>query len=113
MTLSNSPYGYQNDLEFRWRANSAPAAGVISAADVYDRPASTRSLFTKAEEAVAKKKYDHATELLKQIVEADKADFQAWTALGTLYLAQQKFEEAENSYRSEERRVGKECRSRW
>src|SRR5262245_43549208 len=43
MTLSNSPYGYQNDLEIRWRpAGGQPAPGVISAADVYERPASTR-----------------------------------------------------------------------
>lgn len=99
MTLSNSPYGFQNDLEFRWRPDAAPVStGVISATDVYARPAATKSLFAKAEQAVAKKKYDQAEELLKQTVEADTADFQAWTALGSVYLAQQKFEDAENSY---------------
>jgi tetratricopeptide (TPR) repeat protein len=97
--LSNSPYGFQNDLEFRWRSAAAPAAtGVISAADVYERPALTRSLFIKAEEAVAKKKYDDATTLLKQIVETDKNDFQAWNALGTVYFAQEKFDDAEHAY---------------
>lgn len=99
MTLSNSPYGYQNDLDFRWRDTTPPAGGVISAADVYERSATTQSLFTKAEEAVAKKKYDQASTLLKQVIEADKADFQAWTALGTVYFAQEKFEDAEQSYR--------------
>ena len=100
MTLSNSPYGYQNDLEFRLRAAAAQpiGAGVISAADVYDRPASTRSLFIKAEEAVAKKKLDQATTLLKQVVETDNADFQAWTALGSIYFAQEKFSDAEQAY---------------
>lgn len=100
MTLSNSPYGYQNDLEIRWRPGAAaPAAGgVISAADVYDRPASTKSVFVKAEEAVVKKKYDQAATLLKQVVEIDGADFQAWSALGTVYFAQQKFEDAEQAY---------------
>jgi len=98
MTLSNSPYGYQNDLEFRWRPAAAPAGGVISAADVYDRPASTKALFAKAEEAVGKKKYDQAATLLKEVVEADKADFQAWNALGTVYLAQEKLDEAEHAY---------------
>lgn len=98
-TLSNSPYGYQNDLEFRVRSFAQPAGGgVISAADVYDRPQSTRSTFEKAEEAVAKKKYDQAATLLKQVVETDKADFQAWTALGSLYFAQEKFSDAEESY---------------
>jgi tetratricopeptide (TPR) repeat protein len=100
MTLSNSPYGYQNDLDIRWRsgAPAAGAGGVISAADVYDRPASTKSIFVKAEEAVAKKKFDQAATLLKQVVETDGADFQAWTALGTVYFAQEKFEDAEQAY---------------
>jgi tetratricopeptide (TPR) repeat protein len=98
--LSNSPYGYQNDLEFRLRAEaSQPAAvGVISAADVYERPASTRTLFIKAEEAVGKKKLDEATTLLKQVVETDNSDFQAWTALGSIYFAQEKFGDAEQAY---------------
>jgi tetratricopeptide (TPR) repeat protein len=99
MTLSNSPYGYQNDLEIRWRPASARSAGgVISAADVYERPASTKAIFVKAEEAVAKKKYDQAATLLKQVVETDNADFQAWTALGTVYFAQEKFDDAEQAY---------------
>ena len=98
--LSNSPYGFQYDLDFKWKpgSSSSAAAGVISAADLYERPASTRSLFQKAEELVGKKKYDQAADLLKQIIETDKNDFQAWTALGTIYYAQQKLEEAENAY---------------
>jgi tetratricopeptide (TPR) repeat protein len=99
MILSNSPYGYQNDLEFRWRSGTTAATpGVISAADVYERPASTRQLFVKAEEAVGKKKYDQASTLLQQIVDTDKGDFQAWTALGSIYFAQEKFPEAEKAY---------------
>jgi tetratricopeptide (TPR) repeat protein len=100
MTLSNSPYGYQNDLEIRYRPKSGAAntAGVISAADVYERPASTKPIFAKAEEAVAKKKLDQAVTLLKQVVEADNADFQAWSALGTVYMAQEKFDDARQAY---------------
>jgi tetratricopeptide (TPR) repeat protein len=100
-TLSNSPYGYQNDLEFRLRSTGSQLSGggVISAADVYDRPESTRALFIKAEEAVAKKKFDQAATLLKQVVETDNADFQAWTALGTVYFAQEKFKDAEEAYK--------------
>lgn len=98
--LSNSPYGHQYDLDFRWRPGSeaASAGGVISAADVYERPASAKALFQKAEEAVAKKKLDNAADLLKQIVETDNKDFQAWTALGTVYFAEKKFDDAEKSY---------------
>lgn len=96
--LSNSPYGFQYDLDFKWKAGSTPSGGVISAADVYERPAMTRTIFQKAEGAVEKKKYDQAIDLLKQVVETDKNDFQAWTALGTVYLVEKKFDEAENSY---------------
>ena len=99
--LSNSPYGFQYDLDFKWKAatsSALPTGGVISAADVYDRPAAAKSLFQKAEDLVGKKKYDQAAELLKQIVETDKNDFQAWTALGTVYFAEQKLDDAESAY---------------
>ncbi|HEX5835847.1 MAG TPA: tetratricopeptide repeat protein [Pyrinomonadaceae bacterium] len=96
--LSNSPYGFQYDLDFKWKAGSSPSGGVISAADVYERPVATRSLFQKAEELVGKKKYDQAVDLLKQIVETDKNDFQAWTALGTIYYAEQKLDAAADAY---------------
>ena len=99
--LSNSPHGHQYDLDFRWRADEVAApttAGVISAADVYERPASTRSLFQKAEKSVGKGNYDTAINLLKEIVDKDKADFQAWTALGTVYFAKEKLDDAENAY---------------
>src|SRR5687767_12672830 len=99
--MSNSPYGHQYDLDFRWRPNatSLPAGGgVIAAGDVYERPSSNRSLFQRAEEFVTKKKYDDAIELLKRVVETDKNDFQAWTALGIIYVAQEKFDDAESSY---------------
>src|SRR4029079_13060450 len=72
--LSNSPYGYQYDLDFKFKTPSIPKGGVISAADVYERPEATRQIFNKAEEAVAKKKYDQASSFLKQIVEKDPND---------------------------------------
>lgn len=96
--LSNSPYGFQYDLEFKWKAGAQPSGGVISAADVYERPASTKTTFQKAEEAVAKKKFDQAVDLLKQVVETDKNDFQAWTALGSVYYAEEKFDDAATAY---------------
>jgi tetratricopeptide (TPR) repeat protein len=98
--LSNSPYGHQYDLDFRWRpgTSSPPTGGVIAAGDFYERPSANRSLFQKAEEFVTKKKYDDAVELLKQVVETDKNDFQAWTALGIIYAAQEKLDDAESAY---------------
>src|SRR6185503_13325969 len=96
--LSNSPYGFQYDLDFKWKSGSLPTGGVISAADVYERPASTKTTFQKAEEAVVKKKFDQAVDLLKQVVETDKNDFQAWTALGSIYFSEQKFDDAKEAY---------------
>jgi len=97
--LSNSPQGNQYDLDFRWQPEAAHVGGVISAADVYDRPAATRATFQKAEDAVGKKKYDQAVDLLKQVIDTDKNDFQAWTALGTVYFAEQKLDDSEKAYR--------------
>jgi tetratricopeptide (TPR) repeat protein len=96
--LSNSPYGFQYDLDFKWKSPAQPAGGVISVADVYGRPAATKPIFQKAEEAVAKKKFDQAIDLLKEVVAADANDFQAWTALGSLYFAKEKFDDAEGAY---------------
>lgn len=99
--LSNSPYGFQQDLEFEWRPKGPSAKskdGIVSAADLYNRSSANASLFQKAQEAADKKKYDQAVSFLKQIVESDKLDFQAWTLLGTLYLVQEKSADAEKSY---------------
>jgi tetratricopeptide (TPR) repeat protein len=99
--LSNSPQGNQYDLDFRWQPDAVhTTGGVISAADVYDRPAATRATFQKAEEAVGKKKYDEAIGFLKQVVETDKNDFQAWTALGSIYFAEQRLDDSEKAYRT-------------
>jgi tetratricopeptide (TPR) repeat protein len=96
--LSNSPYGYQYDLDFKLKGPAQPRGGVISAADVYNRTPTAEQTFHKAEEAVTKKKYDQAAALLKQIVEQDALDFQAWTALGSVYLAEEKFDDSEKAY---------------
>lgn len=96
--LSNSPYGFQQDLEFEWKPRGSASAGVISAADVYTRSSANKGLFQKAQEAIDKKKYDQATLLLRQIVENDKLDFQAWTLLGTVYIVEQKPADAEAAY---------------
>lgn len=98
--LSNDPHGFRQDLEFALKPKGSATikAGVISASDVYNRPAVDKSLFQKAEEAVNKKKYDQATNLLKQIVENDQQDFQAWTLLGTVYFVQQDNANAEKAY---------------
>ena len=98
--LSNDPHGFRQDLEFALKAKGAgPKPGVVSA-DVYNRSASNKSLFQKAQEAADKKKYDQAVSFLKEIVESDKLDYQAWTLLGTVLSVQDKAEDAEKAYLS-------------
>ena len=101
----NGPSGsdFRQDFEFEWKTKfGSPKStiGVISAADVYDRPAANKSLFQKAKGAVEKKNYNQAAMLLGEIVASDKLDFQAWTLLGTVYLVQEKSAEAETAYLS-------------
>ncbi|MEO8436190.1 MAG: tetratricopeptide repeat protein [Pyrinomonadaceae bacterium] len=94
---------FRQDFEFEWKTkfgSPKPTIGVISAADAYERPAATKSLFQKAKGAVEKKNYAQATTLLGEIVATDKLDFQAWTLLGTVYLVQEKPVEAEKAYLS-------------
>jgi len=99
--LSNSPYGFQQDLEFEWKPKGPPSRnGIVSAADMYNRAPANKSLFEKAQEATDKKKYDQAVSFLKQIVENDKLDFQAWTLLGTVFVVQEKPADAEKAYLS-------------
>ncbi len=102
LTLTGNPTSdIRQDFEFEWKEKPGARtsnAGVVSAADFYDRPAANKSLFDKAHAAVEKKDYANAVRLLNQIVEKDKNDFQCWTLLGTLYLVQEKSEDAEKAY---------------
>ena len=89
----------RQDIEFQWREPSSNAgAAVVSAADKYNRPAKNESAFANATAAIEKKQYDQALSLLRQIVETDPNDFQAWERLGTVYFIQKNFAEAEKSY---------------
>lgn len=94
-------YGFRQDFDFEWKSKSAGATpSVISASDAYTRSAANQSLFHKAEHEVSNKKYDEAIKLLQQILDNDKADFQVWSLLGTVYLVQEKFDDAEKAYTS-------------
>ncbi len=96
-------YGFRQDFEFEWKGDSGPAkpkGQVISAADVYSRSAAHQAIFRKAQEAVEKKKYDDASKFLQSILENDKADFQVWALLGTVYFVQNKPQDAEQAYLS-------------
>ena len=89
----------REDIEFQWKDLSGGArAGVVSAADKYDRPSKNAAIFNKATEAMEKKRYDQASSLLHQIVESDPKDFPAWEELGRVNFIQKNFNEAEKAY---------------
>ena len=102
LTLTGSTTSdVRQDFDFEWKEKPAARTsnvGIVSAADFYNRPAANKSLFEKAHASAEKKDYANATRLLTQIVEKDRNDFQCWTLLGTLYLAEEKSEDAEKAY---------------
>lgn len=93
----------RQDIELAWKSNSSgrepSRKQTVSTADFYERKSENKSLFVKAQGAVDRKQYPQAVLLLRQIVDADAQDFQAWTELGTAYLLQEKREDAEKAYR--------------
>ena len=103
LIITGTTSDVRQDFEFEWKEKSSGrsnTSGVVSAADFYERSAANKSLFEKAHAAVEKKDYANGIKLLNQVVENDKNDFQAWTLLGTLYLVQQKSDDAEKAYRT-------------
>lgn len=103
LTITGTTSDIRQDFDFEWKEKSGGrpnSAGVVSAADFYDRPAVNKPLFEKAHTAVEKKDYTNGIKLLNEVLENDKNDFQAWTLLGTLYLVQEKRDDAEKAYRN-------------
>ncbi len=89
----------RQDIQFQWReAAGSKKAGVVSAADNYNRPSRNIAGFSKANEAMDKKHYDQAVLLFDDIVQADPRDFQAWEELGRAHFIQKNFAEAEKAY---------------
>ena len=93
---------FRQDIALEWRSGPATVKPrqptVISAEDVYNRQSPNKERFEKAEEAFDKKEYDKAVALFRKIVSDDPQDFQSWTELGTVSLAQKNLDEAEKSY---------------
>ena len=91
---------HRQDLNFEWHARGpAGRAQTVSAADFYKRTPPNKSLFEKAQRALDGRRYDEAESLLRQLLAADAADFQAWTELGTAHLMRGEPGEAEKAYR--------------
>lgn len=91
-------YGFRQDFEFDWKPGTTGKAKTVSVADIYPRSSANQSLFHKAQEATEKKKYEDATRFLREILAADKTDFQVWSLLGTIYFMEEKLDDAEKAY---------------
>jgi tetratricopeptide (TPR) repeat protein len=93
----------RHDLALEWRSTggrSPGGSGVVSAANLYNRSASNKSLYEKSAKEIESKNYAQAIATLKDLVAADPKDFQAWADLGMLYFVQKDYEAAENCYAS-------------
>jgi tetratricopeptide (TPR) repeat protein len=90
---------FRYDISLEWRdTGTKKKAETVSAEDFYNRVQPNKGRYEKAEEAFENKKYDQAVSLFQQIVADDPADFQAWSELGTVYLAEKKTSDAETVY---------------
>lgn len=94
---------FRQDIHLEWKARGLdrqrPRPQTVSAADFYDRVGPNKSRFEKAQRLLDNSRDREAASLLKEIVENDPADFQAWTELGTAYLMGGNMAEAEKAYR--------------
>jgi tetratricopeptide (TPR) repeat protein len=100
--LVGVPTDFQQNITLQWHAgafaNRTPKSGTLSAEDAYERPATNTKRFDSAKAALDNKDYAKAIELLRMITADDPQDFQAWSELGTAYLATKNLAEAEASY---------------
>ena len=90
----------RQDIELEWRENftGKNSKPIGPPADVYERNATNKKRFARAGKAMDQKNYAEAIGLLRQIISEDEKDYQSWTELGTAYLIQRNFDEAETAY---------------
>lgn len=91
---------FRQDLALAW--NPAPGGprppATVDAASHYKRTSANQQLFERADAAAARKDYEEAAATLRRVVEADPADFPAWTELGTMNYALGRAEAADEAY---------------
>jgi cytochrome c-type biogenesis protein CcmH/NrfG len=98
--LTGALTDFRQDIALEWRSGPVKPTKtpVISAEDFYDRRSPNKDRFERAEQALDRKEYDKAVDLLRQVVADDPQDFQAWSELGTVCLVQKNLAEAEKAY---------------
>jgi Tfp pilus assembly protein PilF len=93
---------FRQDIHLEWRASGRHRqrvkAQTVSATDFYDRTSRNKSLFERAQRLLDNGRDRDAASILKQIVDSDPGDFQAWTELGTAHLMGNETAEAEQAY---------------
>jgi len=91
---------FRQDIELEWRtmAGETAKASAISAEDFYQRSQSNERVFRDAKRARIEKRYDQAIAKLRQLLERDSRDFQAWLELANIHYLQRKFNDGENEY---------------
>jgi len=93
---------FRQDILLEWspalarRKDNKP--GVVAAPQQHTRTPANNVLFNKAEEALKRKDRVQALLLLRQLVEADPKDFEAWTEIGTIHFIEKNNAEAEKAY---------------
>jgi len=94
---------FRQDIHLEWRAvgnhRQRAKPNTISADDFYERNGRNKSTFERAQRLLDNGRSAEAASTLKQLVDADPKDFQAWTELGTAYLMEGDIAEAEKAYR--------------
>ena len=100
---TTSPTEIKQDIELELRpigGRNVKGAGVVSAADIYNRSGTNKALYQRSQREIDSKNYVQALATLRQVVDSDPKDFPAWSDLGMIYFVVQKdYEAAEKSYR--------------
>jgi cytochrome c-type biogenesis protein CcmH/NrfG len=91
---------FKYDITLAWKTiHPQPTRPVsVTTDDFYKRLPANQQTFDKAQHATDRKNFDESIALLRRLVSIDPNDFQAWTELGTAYLAKKNLDEAEKAY---------------
>ncbi len=92
---------YRQDIALEWQPNDSgreSKVGVVAAVKHYDRSSDNQSLFERAEKSLEEKDYSRAISQLRQLVDRDPKDYEAFTQLGTAHFFSKKPADAEKAY---------------
>jgi tetratricopeptide (TPR) repeat protein len=87
------------EVNMTMAASNNNSKGVVSANDIYTRSPANEKLYQKAISILETYKSYDSIKFLKQIVENDPKDFEAWAELGIAYAKNEKKDEAEIAYK--------------